>query len=512
MYCDTQEHRDQFGDLCRVVGSLRCDIKRKKAEALQANRQFKEAARAYVDIYRQCQADAATNERLPEVLYNAAINYEAARLVGRAIKVRKLLVERHRNTELGKKALYLLGASYHALAIYSTAADYYEDFAKAFPGEDGSNCSDADRSAGTCANAVEALQNAVIFRLGLGETDKAIEDANLFERNYRTGRSARPREVAQVKFAIGVIFENQRFWAKVVDHYRGWLRAFERTAAPHLVIQANVRIARAYREAGNESLGAGALDAAVRIWERGGAEAISRLEIDDAAKATAMEEAKAAVSEAMFYKAEVLYTGYTRIRFPEYNGQGNMAAVTRWAQGDFKRWLERKSAALTEARAAYEKLAPLEVPQWSIAAASRIGQMLTSFVDAFDDAPVPSEIENDPELYDIYVGALNEQRTIYYNQAIPAFEFCIRTSTNTRWFNEYSRTCEQELNRLNPTQYPLAAELRGDPGYVRQADARPGVVQLGQAAEEAEAADSEATGGAPAGGAAAGGAAAGGGN
>jgi len=513
MYCDTQEHRDQYGELCRVVSTIGCDIKRKKAEALQANRQFKEAARAYVNIYRQCQADAATNERLPEVLYNAAINYEAARLVGRAIRVRKLLVERHPTTELGKKALYLLGANYHALAIYSSAADYYEQFAKAFPGEDGTRCTDADRAQGTCANAVEALQNAVFFRLGLGETDKAIEDAQLFARNYRTGRSARPREVAQVMFSIGTVYENAHNWTKTIDHYRSWLRTYGRAAPPQLNIQANIHIARAYREANNENQSAPFLADAVRIWERGAADAIGRMDIDDGAKAAALLEAKTGVSEALFYQSESLYVAYNRIHFPDYRGDGNLEAVTRWAVGDFKRWLERKKAALDAAEASYNKLVPLDVPQWLIGAASRIGQMYTAFVDAFDDAPVPTEIEADPELYDIYVGALNEQRQMFYNLAIPKFEYCIITATRVRWFNTYSHTCEEELNRLNPTQYPLAAELRGEPTYVHRAVARPGVVELGQEAEEAEAGDSEATGGAaPAGGAAAGGAAAGGGN
>ena len=152
------------------------------------------------------------------------------------------------------------------------------------------------------------------------------------------------------------------------------------------------------------------------------------------------------------------------------------------------------------------------MPQWLIGAASRIGQMYTAFVDAFDDAPVPTEIENDPELYDIYVGALNEQRTVFYNLALPKFEYCIITATRVRWFNQYSHTCEEELNRLNPTQYPMAAELRGEPGYVHRAVARPGVVELGQTAEEAEAGDSEATGGAAASGAAGGSATGGGGN
>jgi hypothetical protein len=86
--------------------------------------------------------------------------------------------------------------------------------------------------------------------------------------------------------------------------------------------------------------------------------------------------------------------------------------------------------------------------------------------------------------------------------AIPKFEYCLITSTRVRWFNTYSRTCESELHRLNPSEYPLADELRGNPGYVYRAQAVPGAVDLGAQAEAAEAGDTEATGtGAAAGGA-----------
>ncbi|MAR57166.1 MAG: hypothetical protein CMM93_08295, partial [Rickettsiales bacterium] len=94
--------------------------------------------------------------------------------------------------------------------------------------------------------------------------------------------------------------------------------------------------------------------------------------------------------------------------------------------------------------------------------------------------------DNDPELRDIYVGALDEQSEPLQRQAIDKFEFCLRTSTNVRWFNEWSRTCEAELNVLNPRQYPLAAELRGEPNYVRGSIGRPGPVDLPVAGDDEE--------------------------
>ncbi len=242
---------------------------RKEAEALQQNEQWRGAAAMYVRIFRrfarQPEACAGStdegNAGMDEVLYNAAINFEAARLLGRAIRVRTVLIEQFPECELAKRALFLIGANYHALAIYGQAADYYEQFARRFPGEDGSDCTDEDREARTCAVANEALQNAVFFRLGLGEEEKAIEDARLFERNYRRRL---PRETSQVIFSLGSIYQRQQNWSKVFDHYRGFLRSYSRQALPHQVIQANVEIGNAHWATDDQDRARGFFEAALR--------------------------------------------------------------------------------------------------------------------------------------------------------------------------------------------------------------------------------------------------------
>lgn len=494
-YCSTDAQKAEHAELCNVILKLRCDIKRKKAEALQTNRSYTDAAQAYVAIYRECQNDEAAAARMDEVLWNAAINYEAAYSIGKAIRVRKRLVDRFPESNLAKRALFLIGESYRALAMYSDAAGYYEQFAQRYPQEDGSRCTDADRSSSLCAIAHEALDQALVLRIGLGEDDKAIEDARLYERNFR---QRFPRETARAMFALGSVFENQNDWPKVADHYKNWLRNYGRQGLPNQVIRANVTVARAYLRANAATQAAPFVRDAIAAWERGAPAAIAALEgFDDRSKEKFLLEAKTAVSEALFLQAENLYQEYMRIQFPAFRGGSDMTAVNRWTQRDFAPWLQRKMAALEAAEAAFTRLdqEAVRVPQWLIAGASRIGQMYTAFVDAFDDAPIPREIESDPELYEIYAGALNEQREIFFRRAIPKFQFCLEMSTRLRWFNEHSRTCESELNRLNPTEYPLAAELHGEPLNVHRAVARPGEVGLGSAASDDEA-ESSAAGGA----------------
>lgn len=509
-YCDAS-HRSQHEEFCDDITGIKCQIMRKTIEAAAAAHDYHGAINRSRQVLQQCRGDSATSARLDEVVYNMAIYYEALHLVGKAIRARQRLIETFPTSRLARKSRYLLGQNFHALAYYEQAAHYYEEFAEndhELTGE-GDQCTDAERTANTCPNAPEGLQNAVFFRIGLGQTAEAIEDARNFERYYKRSRG---QETAQVMFAIGSVYESQRDWARVVSHYRDWLRDYGRAreALPSQVIRANVQIAAAYRAQNDAAHAAPFYRDAITAWERGALERINAL--PEAQQAAQLLEAKTAVSEALFYTAEALYNEYLRIRFPEFRASGgaNMEAVNRWATRDFQPWVVRKGAALREAEAAYARIAALEpvatkVPQWLIAAAARTGQMYTAFVDAFDDAPIPSEIERDPELYEVYVNALNAQRQIFFDQAIPKFEYCLVTSTQVRWFNEHSRTCELELNRLNPQQYPLAAELHGEASYAFHDQARPGAAELGAQAEQAEAGDTDAAAGAPAAAPAAGG-------
>ncbi len=487
LYCNTPQAAENHPDLCGVLTTLKCNVMRKQAEAYGNNQQHKRAAAQYVRIYRRHQ-ECAEQEgfAMDEVLYNAAIHFEAARLLGRAIQVRNVLIERFDDSEFAKRAVYLVGANYHALAFYEQAATYYERFARAYPGEDGSSCTDEDRAAGSCAIAHEALQNAVFFRMGLGDTEAAVEDARLFERNYKRSRA---QETSQVVFSIGTIYERANDWHNLVRHMSRFLRDYRRTGLPHQLLRADALMGRAFWASEDTRLATRHFELATRRW-RSTPEDINGLDdVSDADKVKYLKEALDATAESLFHLSELKYREFRAVNFPRYRGGRSLARVNTWAQNEFMTWIQEKQAKLREAEEAYNQVAglsvvvregvpPLTSPPWLIAAAARIGQMYISIIDAVQQAPIPEEIENDPELFDIYVGAFDEPLEPVRAQAVEKFEFCLRTATNVRWFNEYSRICETELNRLNPREYPVAAELRGSASYVRGSIGRPGPVEL----------------------------------
>ncbi len=513
LYCATDAASDAHPDLCEVLSNLRCGILRISAETFQRNRQYREAANMYVSIVREHRECG----RLDEVMYNAAINFEAAHLLGRAIQVRQRLIETFPESENAKRAMYQVGANYHALAIYSQAAQYYEQFARRFPGEDGSSCSEAERSAGTCAIAHAALENAVFFRLGLGEEETAIEDARLYETNYRR---TRPRETSQVIFSLGSIYERQGNWNRVYDHYRLFLRNYGRTALPHEVIRANVQMGRARWELDQRDQAQPAFRAATQAWERAQA-GIQAAEGSDEDRALWLARAREATSEALFYLAEYNFAEFRAVRFPRYSGPTTLVAVNRWSQSELFPWLQSKFTALRTAETAYNLIAPLEIPQWQIAGAARIGEMYRSIIDDVRSAPIPDEIARDPELEGIYLDALENvlngsnpgpdgrwetEDDVRCSEgsgsascagapiprALGAFEFCLTLATRVRWFNQWSQQCEQELNQLDRARFPLAAELRGTASFIQNQVADPGPVEL--STEEAEGETAETSG------------------
>jgi hypothetical protein len=191
-----------------VSAQVDCDAARDEAARLHAERDYRGAAAAYVRMARETPECGY----LDQVLYNAAVDYEAARLVGRAIQVRNVLLANFPDSPLASRAVYLIAGNYHSLAIYENAATWYERFARDYPGatlplrqlvdESGALrdvCVDEERAdPGRCAVARWALENAVFFRRSLGDAEGASAAAALYVDAYRT---TFPEDTASVVFS-----------------------------------------------------------------------------------------------------------------------------------------------------------------------------------------------------------------------------------------------------------------------------------------------------------------------
>jgi tetratricopeptide (TPR) repeat protein len=181
--------------------------------------------------YKECgRSMLASAEALPdhakhaERLWNAGQCFQNAHLVGQALKARLQLIKDHPKDPLAQKALFRVAAGYHQLAYYSKAAEHYEDFAAKFPGE---------------KKAVDALGNATTFRIGLGESDKAISDMDSFVKFYGTRK---PQDAAGVFFQMGDVYEKEKKYDELAKHLDNYLKKWGAQGGPDRQVLAHFRL------------------------------------------------------------------------------------------------------------------------------------------------------------------------------------------------------------------------------------------------------------------------------
>ncbi len=201
--------------------SLKSDTYDMEGHAYEKEKNFKECGRSML----------AAAESLPdhpkhaERLWNAGQCFQNAHLVGQALKARVQLIKDHPKDPLAQKALFRVAAGYHQLAYYSKAAENYEDFASKFPGE---------------KKATDALGNATTFRIGLGESDKAIADMDSFVKFYGVAQAPGRRRASSSRWATST--RRRRTTTPSPNTSRPTSRSGARRAVPTGRLQAHFRL------------------------------------------------------------------------------------------------------------------------------------------------------------------------------------------------------------------------------------------------------------------------------
>lgn len=473
LYCQGDK-ANKNAEQCTTLNKIQVDILRLKAEKVveRADKEggkeslalYEQGGTAYFELFRKyCQdpvnaGQSPQAEKCDEIAYNGARAYQAARLVAKSINVRRALLAYDEklklNSPLAKKATYEIGGNYQAIAVYDQAADWYEKYAFADP---------------KAEKADQALSDAVILRLGLGQPDKAIDDAKFFTAKYG---ASKPAQTASIAFAVGAHYAEKEDWDKAKATLSGSMGVINK-AAPDVQVQAHATLGRVYTKLKNSDNLAKAEYAKVRsIWSDPSAvEAkIKAAYPDEDATARDRRLAKAlnAVGEAYFYQAEQRRIAEVDpVKFPAYKGPGDKDSVVKHIGTKVKDWYTKKMAAIQKVEPEYVKildLKPVPPPKWVIAAGSRSGLMWGDFVDDFRRAPIPEAWKKDAELRGVYYDNLDRASEPFkVGNAKPALKKCLDLSVKYQYFDEYSRACEVWLAKNYKAEYHVVDELRGAP-------------------------------------------------
>jgi len=478
LYCKGSKAEDNK-EQCETFSRIQFDIRRLKAQKLieladslqdkgdykNALDNYKKGADSYLDLWRSyCEEPLGKGEKpkqcekADEIVYNMARGYQAARLLAKSIQARLILLSQKYGmgeSPLAMKATYEIGGNYQAIAVYDKASDFFELYAKktAYRGE----------------FADQALSDAVVLRLGLGQEDQGIDDSNNFNKYFG---AKKPAQTAQIAYAIAAHYGEKKDWNNVEKRLGGSMKMIDNKATLDIVAQAHTLLARADIKLGKETLAVREYKAVVGLWSDPNA-AVAKIQSipgeDDGSKQRRLGRALEAVGEAMFYFADKEKAKVDKLKFPEYRGNNSKEDVLKHIGTKVKDWIVKKRPLIEKASGEYKKivdLQPVPPPRWVIAAGSRVGEMWGGFVKEFRAAPIPDAFRRDVEIRQTYYASLDEASEPQKQQAKSAFEICLGYSVKYQYFDEFSRTCEEWLAQNYKNEYHLVDEFRGSPNRV----------------------------------------------
>jgi hypothetical protein len=501
------------------VPTLLAGIRWKKAEAYQEQGKagdregFVRCGEEYAAIYN----DYETHDRADTLLFNAARCFEAAYLLGNAVKTRRALLDTFPDSQHYQQTLREIGENYQAIAYYAEAADRFEQYASKFQKDDFS---------------ADALRNAYLFRLGLGDEEKAQANLVKYEDLYKRKD---PKTAAKIFWSKHSLLDTDE---KRMQHARAYIKTYggkggsdrqavaeaaigqilwRQSCDKELLYDSCLTIKRSKATAGEEtrkkadklrkkgkkgkqkdeipkycgSATQGIItvhkrDAKLASEAQGHFASVVRLAskkadipADDNERAEAY---KNALGMAMVYKADQKYEEYLRISIPE----GLEFNVEPWKQGSgvpkwereykeqvakneeskkrFKEFYDSKNKLGAELIEAYANVKTSQSPYWVLAAAARAAVLSQNFADQLYRADVPESIKTEDE-YFAYCDQLATYAEDSEKRAVGAFTYCLEKSTEFQFFNQFSRMCEEELQQRDPNAYPATNEMFGTSIY-----------------------------------------------
>ncbi len=480
---------------------------------------FKKCADQFIQVYNDYEA----HDRADTLLWNAADCLDAAYMVGKAIQIRKILLDRHSDSKHAKDTLHFLAGSYQAVAYYADAAQRYEQFAESYKKD---------------KRASDALQNAYLFRLGLGEQEKAAENLKKYEGVYKRKNVAKAAKIFWSRH--GLIKED----AERRKHAEEYLKTYgskggkdrkivaeavvaqidwRRSCAKELVQDScmsikrkrvisgveeierrkklEARQARAEKKRKREKFKpparcGSATQGIITVHKRDKKQAAAaqkrfssilklvgkgemKIPAEDLQRADAFRNAW---GMAMVYRADKEYEEYMTLEMPsnldfnveewkndpdvpkwkkEYDEQVKTAADSKKRFGEFFEKKKKLSLSLTEQ---YAKVKGTGSPAWILAAAARSASVQQNFSDQLYRAEVPSSFKTQESVW-AYCDALADFAQPLEKEALDAFTYCIDRSTKFQYFNEFSRLCEDEMQQRDAERYPATNESFGTSTY-----------------------------------------------
>ncbi len=405
------------------VTAMIAAISFKKCTVFDEKEEWAKASECFVAFFRKY----TDSEYGDDALYNAALDFERLSEIGKAIQVRVFLLKAYGGeSEHSPITLYNIAANYHALAIYSQAAKFYERFVQYFPEHE---------------KAEDALRNAATFRYGLGQYDKAIEN---YEKYLELFARDKPEQGANVAYQIALSYGRMGKNKSAFQSYEDYIRKWAKKGSVDNLMQSHVSLGRYYWEKSgrrNRQRALKEFERTLAVFEKLSAEEQKSTKARDAA------------AEAKFMLGEDVFEDMAAMKVDSRN------------EKELQKRLVKKQEKGAEGIAIFNQVFDYGRPDWSIAAFYRIGDAYENFANSLRESRCPGRLTYDQ--CEIYRGLLEDAASQIETEAVNFYIKSLDTSKAARWFNKYTKLAEVRLAKLRPKEYRKPSEFRAEPDHIQ---------------------------------------------
>jgi len=382
----------------------------KEGELAYNEERFKCAVEAFEAYYDRYASDASTDdpENIDLVLYNVAQAYSKLGNTTRSNDYYEKLLAEFPESEQAPATFWKMASNYERILELEKAVKYYEEVAVYHPDHE---------------DTPNAIFNAAFLKIGLGR----FREAATSYRDYHARYPDLP-DAKDVLYRSAELFESANDRQSAVRAYEAWLDKYGADDAD-LWMETQEKLAEYSDEAGKPR------DAAQRRAAITESYAALREQLQGVGIQIAAElHIQPIIAEYDEYK-ELVFTGTI---------EKDRDILTRKAE-----W----NVSLAKA---FDDMV-LEYPDFEYQSKALYYKGLTfkAHAESWLQAPIPREVEDNPDLFEVYVEQLQKQASPLENKAIESFKAVVDFAKNKKRHNPWVDEALKELNRIDENTYPV---------------------------------------------------------
>lgn len=417
-----QGSRVNTGDLGRRLTVLREQVSFRECREMMVAKNYEGSSYCFFNFVN----DNMTSDYVDTAILNAAISFREIDNLDYSVSLLEQLPVLRPNSPHVPTTLYELGLTFSRLAVYETAASYFDRYV--------ANSPDGEF-------AQEAALSSAMFRTGLGQHSEAIAALNRLITVVNRKKPENQAEIiAEANYQIALVRDQRGDGSEAIAAYTRFIQRNGNDLKSR-TLEAIVRVGDMYFERKAADRGWERYQAAVNYFERLSAEERAQLSMP----------ARDAVSKAAFLMADRIYADFERVSLNRRTADQIRAAV------------EEKIALGARAAQAFDPIIRVYArPGWIVAALTRLGQMNHVFYLQIADAPVPPGLP--PLVEEEYRTELENRAAMIKEEASSFYREALAKARENGWFNEWSELAGAKLQELDPA-FASGSELRVAPGF-----------------------------------------------